>query len=124
MIGLTVKQRVGMRVKAAREAAGMTQEQLAQLIGLTRTSVTNIEFGRQELTVTRLAIVAEMLKLDLADLVRADDLPVLPHKVIIRRIYEVTCETCGGLVIDCHPDRAVAMESKREHIAAERAGMS
>lgn len=118
MIGLSIKQRVGMRVKAARKAAGMTQDHLAQRIGLSRTSVVNIESGVQELTVTRLAYVAEVLRLDLADLVRDGDMPASPHDVRIRRIYEVACETCGGVVIDCHPDRTVAMESKREHIAA------
>ena len=120
MSDMSVKRRVGLRVRAAREAAGMTQEQLSARIGLNRSSVANIELGNQELTVSRLAIVAEVLHLDLADLVGADDLPMPPHDVRIRRVYEVTCETCGGIVLDCHTDRAVAMESKRDHIAAMR----
>lgn len=37
----------GRRVKAARLDAGLTQARLAEAIGLTRTSVANIEAGRQ-----------------------------------------------------------------------------
>lgn len=37
----------GMLVKAARRKADLTQAQLAQAIGLTRTSIANIEAGRQ-----------------------------------------------------------------------------
>jgi len=37
----------GKRVKAARRSAELTQAELAKAIGLTRTSVANIEAGRQ-----------------------------------------------------------------------------
>lgn len=37
----------GARVKEAREAAGLTQTQLANRLGRTRSSVANIEAGRQ-----------------------------------------------------------------------------
>jgi transcriptional regulator with XRE-family HTH domain len=117
--GLSVKQRVGMRIRAAREAAHMTQEQLADRIGLKRSSVANIELGNQDMPVTRLAYVAEVLNLDLADLVRSEDLPSPPHDVTIRRIYEIECATCGA-VIDGALTHAGALESKRQHIAQMR----
>jgi hypothetical protein len=56
----------------------------------------------------------------LADLVREGDRPPQPHNVTVRRIWEAVCETCGGLVIDCHTDRAQVLESKRAHIEAKR----
>jgi DNA-binding XRE family transcriptional regulator len=37
----------GAKVYAARKNAGLTQEQLAKLVGLERTSITNIETGKQ-----------------------------------------------------------------------------
>ena len=39
---------VGQLVRAARDKAGLTQNALASRLGLTRTSVTNIEKGRQK----------------------------------------------------------------------------
>jgi len=39
----------GLRLSGARKAAGLTQEALADQVGLNRTSITNIEKGRQRL---------------------------------------------------------------------------
>src|SRR5260370_37293220 len=42
---------IGGRIRAARERVGLTQEALGELVGLGRTSITNIERGRQRMTV-------------------------------------------------------------------------
>ena len=42
----TLKQRLGMRLKAMRESAGLTQEKLANLIDRTPETISNIERGR------------------------------------------------------------------------------
>jgi DNA-binding XRE family transcriptional regulator len=44
----------GQAVKARRLALGLTQEDLAKMVGLTRTSVTNIEIGRQRVLLSDL----------------------------------------------------------------------
>jgi transcriptional regulator with XRE-family HTH domain len=121
MTGLTVQQRVGMRVRAAREAARLTQQELAGMIGLARSSVANLEAGKQDITVSRLAMLAEVLKLDLADLIREGDLPPRPHDVTIERIYTVTCRTCApGQPFDAVSTHAAAAEVVRRHIAEMR----
>jgi len=117
----SVTKRIGTRIACARRAAGMTQQQLSERLDIARSSIANLERGHQDMPISRIAVIAEILSLDLADLVRAGDLPPAPHDVRIRRVYEVTCETCGGTVIDCPADRAVALESKRDHIAYWRA---
>ncbi|MEO0395711.1 MAG: helix-turn-helix transcriptional regulator [Cyanobacteria bacterium P01_A01_bin.137] len=40
---------LGQKVRAVREERKLTQEALASLLGITRTSVTNIEKGRQKM---------------------------------------------------------------------------
>lgn len=47
----------------------MTQEDLAGRVALTRTSITNIERGRQKLLVHTLAKIAEVLRVPIATLV-------------------------------------------------------
>jgi len=42
-----VHQSLGLAVRRIREALGVDQEELAKRVGLTRTSVVNIEAGRQ-----------------------------------------------------------------------------
>jgi transcriptional regulator with XRE-family HTH domain len=50
---------IGKRIRAARERVGLTQEALGDLVGLGRTSITNIERGRQRMTVHALFGLAE-----------------------------------------------------------------
>lgn len=52
---------VGRRVKTAREAKRMTQDELARRVHLQRTSVTNIERGRQKMLLHTFLAVAEAL---------------------------------------------------------------
>jgi DNA-binding XRE family transcriptional regulator len=52
---------VGRRVRLARERAGMTQDALAGRVSLSRTSVTNIEKGRQKILLHTLWNMADAL---------------------------------------------------------------
>jgi transcriptional regulator with XRE-family HTH domain len=52
---------VGRRVRLARERAGLTQDALAGRVSLSRTSVTNIEKGRQKVLLHTLCDLAEAL---------------------------------------------------------------
>ncbi len=53
---------VGRRIRKCREEAGFTQEALASLISLTRTSITNIEKGRQKLMLHTFYDLAQVLR--------------------------------------------------------------
>ena len=53
---------IGQRIRARRDWLGMTQERLAEAVGLTRTSITNIEAGRQECSVLVLYRIAQALR--------------------------------------------------------------
>lgn len=59
--GSGIYRRIGELIRAAREKAGLTQEELGQRIGLTRTSITNIENGRQNIQVHTLYSIASVL---------------------------------------------------------------
>jgi transcriptional regulator with XRE-family HTH domain len=52
---------MGDRIRERRTIAGHTQQQLADALGLTRTSAVNIEKGRQHLAVHQLVRVADFL---------------------------------------------------------------
>ena len=49
---------VGSRIKYIRKLRGYTQEMLADYVGLTRTSIVNIEHGRQSCTAVNLYNIA------------------------------------------------------------------
>jgi transcriptional regulator with XRE-family HTH domain len=60
---------VGVRIRAARETLGITQGELAHVIGLSRTSLTNIELGRQRILVDQLVDIADALHIPVASLI-------------------------------------------------------
>ncbi|MGP6159646.1 MAG: helix-turn-helix transcriptional regulator [Vulcanimicrobiaceae bacterium] len=61
--------RAAARIRAAREAAGMSQGQLAARAGLSRPSLANIEAGRQSITLKRLAAIASALHKPCSELI-------------------------------------------------------
>lgn len=65
----------GLTVRALRESAGMTQARLAQKLGLVRTSVVNIEAGRQRVLLDDLIPMAKALRVNPLDILSGTLLP-------------------------------------------------
>lgn len=61
-------QQLGENIRMCRKKARLSQDMLAKLIGLTRTSLTNIENGRQHPPLHTLCDLGEKLKVDIAEL--------------------------------------------------------
>ena len=59
---------VGIRIRAAREQKGISQERLAASIGLSRTSLTNIEQGKQKFLLHTFIAIADTLGVSLGQL--------------------------------------------------------
>jgi transcriptional regulator with XRE-family HTH domain len=79
----------GVKLKRAREQAGLTQKQLADRAELPRTSITNIEAGNQRIALHQLVLFADALgtaplkllpdrEVDLEELVSEGDRQKLP----------------------------------------------
>lgn len=75
---------LGGRVRRARETAGLSQQELARALGLTRSSVSNLEAGRQRPPLHLLAGLARLTgrewpdllpPLELLDAAESNDLP-------------------------------------------------
>lgn len=70
---------LGRKIRAARESRKMTQEQLGSAVNLSRTSITNIEQGRQRLLVDQIAGMATALGASIEDLIPSADLLISEH---------------------------------------------
>lgn len=74
---------LGERIREAREMVGLKQDQLARAVGLSRTSITNIERGRQGVQVYLLVRIADVLGRPPAELLprSATEPEPIPDKV-------------------------------------------
>lgn len=52
---------VGQALKSARRAAGKNQEDIAKVLGVARTSITNMEAGRQAISLYHAALLSDVL---------------------------------------------------------------
>src|SRR3989344_910625 len=67
---------LGAKITAARKRSKLAQGKLSQLLGLARTSVTNIEKGRQPVYVHVLVKIAKITNSSISDLI-----PITEHTV-------------------------------------------
>ncbi len=82
---------IGLRLRAARERRGLSQQEVADGLKLPRTAVTNIETGNRSISTLELTKLAALYRLSVAhiveeDLAEADDLSV----VLPRALQEAT----------------------------------
>ncbi len=61
---------VGSQIRVFRQARGMSQQRLADRIGLGRTSIVNIEAGRQRIMLHDIIIFAKVLGARVSMLIR------------------------------------------------------
>lgn len=66
-------QELGARIRVARRRAGLTQEDLAAAVELSRGSIANIERGDQAPPTYRLALIAQALDVELVALLPGAD---------------------------------------------------
>ena len=64
---------LGNRIKKAREQAGLTQEELAGLIGISRTAIARYELGEIEPKIRNLIAIAEQLHVSVDYLLGIDN---------------------------------------------------
>lgn len=92
---------LGSQIKKARNKALLTQESLAEKVSLTRTTVTNIEKGRQQLLVHTLVDIAKVLNVSIElllpvqqstsidDLINNEAVDSPKTQEFIKRIYDM-----------------------------------
>ena len=68
-----LQQSLGLRVKALRMKAGLSQERFALRIGMDRTYLASIESGRRNVTLQNLKKIASGFNMSLAELLRGVD---------------------------------------------------
>ncbi len=66
---------LGERLKKIRQACGLTQTDIAQALGIDRTTYTYYETGKHEPSLSRAQDLAKLFNTDLATLIGENDIP-------------------------------------------------
>lgn len=64
---MDIKYQLGKRVKQLRNNLGITQDELADLVGLDRTYITSVECGRRNISIVNIEKLAKALNVTLKD---------------------------------------------------------
>jgi transcriptional regulator with XRE-family HTH domain len=65
---MTILQKFGLHVKELRSAKGITQEQLAELSGLSRQYIGDVERGTRNISLVNINKIASALQITLSEL--------------------------------------------------------
>lgn len=88
---------IGERIKSARQAAGMTQKELASRLGLATRTVQQYELGKRTPRIDQLQNIANALGVTMSELMGLVD------NISTSRIYfecdRMACSSCNS---DCH----------------------
>lgn len=87
---------IGDSINRLRTAKGLSQEKLADILGVTRTSIIHIEKGRQKAPLDKLYFIAEILDVDIFELLppmkrpkdRREELTLQVDKPSLTRLEE------------------------------------
>lgn len=102
---------IGGRIKRLRESAGMTQERLANILELKRTSITNIELGNQKPTLDTLYRLCDHFGVEISK--------VIPPVVEVTRPDDRSV-TVGGRAQEVGAKTASVLERLRPSPPARR----
>lgn len=91
---------IGQRIRERRSERGLTQSQLAKLLALSRTSVTNIESGQQKLLVHTLVQIASVLDMKVSALLPDVTVPerTIVNETLLEELSEVDRQFVTQLV--------------------------
>jgi transcriptional regulator with XRE-family HTH domain len=83
---------LGINIKEARKTAGLSQEILAEQLGLSRASIVNVEKGRHRLNIHILVELAEALKVNIEKL--------LPSRATVANGNKMVAATLPRIITD------------------------
>lgn len=80
-MGKELKSLIATRIKAARQAKGVTQEELAEAIDRTVETISNLERGKSLPSLQTLMIIANALDMSISELLEDAEAPPPPARV-------------------------------------------
>ncbi len=83
----TLAERLGHRISRQRRAAGLTQAELAEQVGVQPESISRLETGKRRVSLEMLALISESLSLELYELFRSPETDSSKDKAMDRLLW-------------------------------------
>ncbi len=88
-------QRLGARIRTLREAAGLTQEALAERVGVDTQTIQRVERAKVTPSLPRVFALADALEVTMSEMFEGEDVavdtsPVTPDELAVLRAYRST----------------------------------
>jgi transcriptional regulator with XRE-family HTH domain len=90
-------QSIGNLIRKQRKKTRISQEELADKLGLSRTSIVNIEHGRQHPSVHLLVDLSRILNVNLSYFVNDDTLKDFSNQAVIKKLKRQIGKVGGGV---------------------------
>jgi transcriptional regulator with XRE-family HTH domain len=92
-----IRKGFGDLLRRRRLAAGLSQKSFAKAVGLSRTSVTNIESGRQPVSLPSLYVMADVLQIEVSELLPSVRPRTATRPRVVSRFRNVTSKESDWL---------------------------
>lgn len=83
----TLSERLGHRIARQRRAAGLTQAELAEKVGVQPETISRLETGRRRVSMEMLTLISESLSLELHELFRMQETDSPKDKAMGRLLW-------------------------------------
>lgn len=102
-----VLQHLATNLKYFRDAKQMTQQQLADLSGVSRRTIAGLESGQENISLAKLGWIADVLEVSFVDLVRAAE---KPQEVINEQLWQgATAQSYAKILSSCQAKHGIEL---------------
>lgn len=109
----TLAERLGHRIARQRRAAGLTQAELAEKVGVQPETISRLETGKRRVSLEMLALISESLSLELHELFRLPETDTPKDKAIGRLLWFGSRLSVAELELVLDVGSAVLLHARR-----------
>lgn len=102
---------IGFKIKNRRESLNLTQEYVADKLGISQPAYANLENGITKVHIDKLAKISEILEIDIAD--------ILDNKYVINTFNNKNSSQAIGIVENLHQDNKEITSQLIVHLKEE-----
>jgi transcriptional regulator with XRE-family HTH domain len=111
----TLAERLGHRIARQRRAAGLTQAELAEQVGVQPETISRLETGKRRVSLEMMALISECLSLELHELFRLPERDAPKDEAMGRLLWFGSRLSVAEIELVLDVGSAVLLHARRAH---------